>query len=61
MHLLKIIADVLEEPNGAWDRMLAMGVQQEVADHVLALVRLGGEVQLEDHGRWTTISYRNDL
>jgi hypothetical protein len=39
MNIIELIADALQTPEGAYDRMLEMGVQQQVIDHVLALNR----------------------
>lgn len=39
MNIIELIADALQNPEGAYDRMLGMGVQHDVIDHILALNR----------------------
>ena len=39
MNIIKVIVDALSNPDGAYDRMLEMGVPSEVIDQVLALNR----------------------
>jgi hypothetical protein len=39
MNIIELIADALETPAGAYDRMLDMGVDKGVIDAILALIR----------------------
>ena len=60
MHLLEIIADAMENPEGAYDRMLEMGVQHDVIDNILALSRDEIGVSVLQDGPCTHIIYASE-
>lgn len=39
MNLLQLIADMIEAPDGAYDRLIGYGVPTQVIDGILALQR----------------------
>lgn len=48
MNIIELIADALQCPDGAYDRMIAMGVQPDVIDAILALNWGDNSAELSD-------------